>query len=316
MQSILRGGNRVLISRSTNVYTNLALERYLAENIKHQPNTRLLLLWRNAPCVVIGRYQNPYIESDIKYLAEKQIDLARRYSGGGTCYHDLGNLNLTILTTRADYNRKENLRWIVDSLNPAYNLTLHITKRDDIFLDTYKVTGSASRLERLYAYHHFTLLLNADLNQLRRSLKSPDQTNIISKATASVRSSVLNLSDRNPSIAYDHTLELLIKTFFRWTNESNTSNYDYIDPLLYIDKIQTHQNELQSHKFLYDATPPFIYKLAKDKQTIELTISNGLITDIKDEQTLLNKNEYLGKNFHLIYEDIQRIKQQNVSLPG
>jgi len=108
MQSILRGGNRVLISRSTNVYTNLALERYLAENIKHQPKTRLLLLWRNKPCVVIGRYQNPYVECDIKYLAEKQIDLARRYSGGGkysinliikiiflfyfigTCYHDLG----------------------------------------------------------------------------------------------------------------------------------------------------------------------------------------------------------------------------------
>jgi lipoate-protein ligase A len=86
MQSILRGGNRVLISRSTNVYTNLALERYLAENIKHQPKTRLLLLWRNKPCVVIGRYQNPYVECDIKYLAEKQIDFARRYSGGGKIF--------------------------------------------------------------------------------------------------------------------------------------------------------------------------------------------------------------------------------------
>lgn len=83
MQSILRGGNRVLISTSTNVYTNLALERYLAENIKHQRKTRLLLLWRNEPCVVIGRYQNPYAESNVKYLAEKQIHLARRYSGGG-----------------------------------------------------------------------------------------------------------------------------------------------------------------------------------------------------------------------------------------
>lgn len=83
MQSILRGGNRVLISRSTNVYTNLALERYLAENVKHQSNNRLLLLWRNKPCVVIGRYQNPFAECDMEYLTHKQIDLARRYSGGG-----------------------------------------------------------------------------------------------------------------------------------------------------------------------------------------------------------------------------------------
>ena len=83
MQSILRGGNRVLISQSTNIYTNLAFERYLAENIKHQRKTRLLLFWRNKPCVVIGRYQNPFIECDIKYLTENKIDLARRYSGGG-----------------------------------------------------------------------------------------------------------------------------------------------------------------------------------------------------------------------------------------
>ena len=83
MQSILRGGNRVLVSTSTNVYTNLALERYLAENVKHRPKTRLLLLWRNEPCVVIGRYQNPFSECDVKYLAGKGIALARRYSGGG-----------------------------------------------------------------------------------------------------------------------------------------------------------------------------------------------------------------------------------------
>ena len=83
MQSILRGGNRVVISRSTNVHTNLAFERYLAENIEHQAKTRLLLLWRNKPCIVIGRYQNPYVECDLKYLTDNQFDFARRYSGGG-----------------------------------------------------------------------------------------------------------------------------------------------------------------------------------------------------------------------------------------
>lgn len=80
---LVRGGNRVLISTSTNVYTNLAFERFLAENVQHQSKCRLLLLWRNEPCVVIGRYQNPYAESDVKYLTENRIDLARRFSGGG-----------------------------------------------------------------------------------------------------------------------------------------------------------------------------------------------------------------------------------------
>ena len=113
MQKILRNGNRVLISNSTNVYKNLALERFLAERIQHENEKRILLLWRNSPCVVIGRYQNPFVECDLNYLKEKKIDLARRYSGGGknflleiffsklilfvsvgTCYHDLGLLFL------------------------------------------------------------------------------------------------------------------------------------------------------------------------------------------------------------------------------
>ncbi|CAF5020457.1 unnamed protein product, partial [Rotaria socialis] len=137
--------------------------------------------------------------------------------------HDLGNLNVTIVTTREDYNRKKNLHWIVNTLNEAFNLTLHVTDRDDIFLDTFKVTGSASRLERLYAYHHFTLLINSCLNDLRRSLKSEDQIKITSKATPSVRSSVLNLADRNNSITYEKTIALLIEKFFQWNNEKNTT---------------------------------------------------------------------------------------------
>ncbi|CAF0897454.1 unnamed protein product [Adineta steineri] len=313
MQSILRGGNRVLISRSTDVYTNLALERYLAENIKHQPKTRLLLLWRNKPCVVMGRYQNPYVESDIKYLNDKQIDLARRYSGGGTCYHDFGNLNLTILTTRQDYNRKKNLQWVVNTLNKAFNLTLYITDRDDIFLDTYKVTGSASRLERLYAYHHFTLLLRADLNELRRSLKSTDHMHITSKATSSVRSSVLNLSDQNNSITYENTLELLIKTFFQWNNEENTSNYDYIDSLLYYEQTKNIENELKSKKFIFETTPPFVYTIENKKQTIEITVSNGIITDIKGNDLINEKKQFIGQLFHSVYDDIHKLKTNYLS---
>ncbi|CAF0829933.1 unnamed protein product [Rotaria sordida] len=313
MQSILRGGNRVLISRSTNVYTNLALERYLAENIKHQPKTRLLLLWRNKPCVVIGRYQNPFIECDIKYLGEKQIDLARRYSGGGTCYHDLGNLNITVLTTREDYNRKKNLQWITSTVNKAFNLTLYVTDRDDIFLDAYKVTGSASRLERLYAYHHFTLLINADLNELRRSLKSNDRRHITSKATSSVPSSVLNLSDRNNSITYEKTIELLIKKFFEWNNEKNTSNYDYIDPLLYYEQIKNFENELKSEKFLHQATPPFVYTIEYKKQKIEMFVTNGIITSIKGDDIIIEKQNLLGKLFHVVYDNIKKINTNSLS---
>lgn len=137
--------------------------------------------------------------------------------------------------------------------------------------------------------------------------------NITSKATTSVRSSVLNLSDRNNSITYEKTLELLIKSFFEWNNEKNHSNYDYIDPLLYYEQIKDYENELKSEKFLYQTTPPFIYTIENKKQSIEMTISNGLITDIKENQILIDKHDFLGKLFHDVYDNIQKIKTKYLS---
>lgn len=222
----------------------------------------------------------------------------------------IGNLNLTVLTTREDYNRKSNLQWLVNTINKAFNLTLHITDRDDVFLDSYKVTGSASRLQRLYAYHHFTLLLNADLNHLRRTLKSPDQMNITSKATASVRSSVLNLSQRNSSINYETVIELLSKSFFEWNNETNTSNYEFIDPLLHNGKIQEFEKELKSDGFLYQATPPFIYTIGNSPEKIELIVSNGIITDVKQNDIRLEKHPFLQQVFHEVYHQIGKTFSQ------
>ena len=189
---------------------------------------------------------------------------------------------------------------MVKTINKAFNLTLYVTDRDDVFLDSYKVTGSASRLQRLYAYHHFTLLLNADLNHLRRTLKSPDQMNITSKATASVRSSVLNLSERNSSINYDSIIELLIKSFLQWNKETNTSNYESIDPLFQNEKIPAFENELKSEEFLYRTTPPFIYTIDKSAQRTELTVSNGIITGVKENDIILEKHPFLKQVFHQI----------------
>lgn len=192
----------------------------------------------------------------------------------------------------------------MNTINKAFNLTLYVTDRDDVFLDSYKVTGSASRLQRLFAYHHFTLLLNADLNDLRRTLKSPDQMNITSKATASVRSSVLNLSERNASINYDSILELLIKSFFQWTNETNLSNYHSIDPLIEYEKISAFEQELKSEEFLYRTTPPFIYTMNKSGERTELTVSNGIITGVKQNNVIFEKHSFLKQVFHSVYHQI------------
>ncbi|CAF1523428.1 unnamed protein product, partial [Didymodactylos carnosus] len=272
MNYFLRGGSRIIISTSTNVYTNLALERFLAENIQHQPKSKLLILWRNSPSIVIGRYQNPYVESNLNYLFENNILLSRRYSGGGTTYHDEGNLNLTILTTRDNYNRRKNLEWLVSTINDSYvnKFSLHITKRDDIILEDsinkqqYKITGSASRLTRTYAYHHFTLLINTNLNHLRQSLKSNDRFSIKSNATESIRSSVTCLSNYESTIQYETLIDILAKSFWKQNQQTKWGSdylYDYIDPQLFQNQLKQFIDELKSDYFLYEVTPPFTYTI-------------------------------------------------------
>lgn len=103
----------IYVSKITDIFTNLALEDWLYNNLDFT-NKEVLMLWQNTPCVVIGRHQNPWIECNFTMLPYigGGTKLARRNSGGGTVYHDLGNLNLTFFSSRKAYSRKRNLELI------------------------------------------------------------------------------------------------------------------------------------------------------------------------------------------------------------
>lgn len=130
----------VFISQSSDIYSNLALEDWLYKNFDFT-NHHILMLWRNDPCVVVGRHQNPWIEANIPGMMEQGVTLARRNSGGGTVYHDQGNLNLTFFTPRERYNRKYNLELMTRALFREYGLTATISPREDLTVrDSYKVS--------------------------------------------------------------------------------------------------------------------------------------------------------------------------------
>lgn len=185
---------KVLVSTSFCPFENLALEDYFYEMgafANGSPET--LFVWRNDPCVVIGRHQNAWREVNMRLLQKRGARLCRRMSGGGAVYHDHGNVNLTFFSARDGYDRKRNLDVVTDALRKWFGVDVSHRERDDIVLDgLYKVSGTAAKLGLRAAYHHCTLLCDSDLASLSALLRTPFGA-IDTNATASVSSKTANI---------------------------------------------------------------------------------------------------------------------------
>ena len=79
----------------TNPYFNIAAEEFILKNSSED----VLMLWQSEPSVVVGKHQNTMAEVNMDFVRENNIPVIRRISGGGTVYHDLGNINLTQIST-------------------------------------------------------------------------------------------------------------------------------------------------------------------------------------------------------------------------
>ncbi|XP_026275491.1 lipoyltransferase 1, mitochondrial [Frankliniella occidentalis] len=203
----------VFISQSKDVFSNLALEDWMYRNMDFSKH-HILMLWQNSPTVVVGRHQNPWLEANPQVLSENGVEVARRNSGGGTVYHDSGNLNLTFFTARDVYNRRRNLDLVTRALFREFNLCSQVNAREDIVINGNKISGTASKLGSPNAYHHCTILVNVDKTVLHDALCKHDK-GITTNATASVPSPTVNLQDVNPNVTVEKLLSALGWEFLR-----------------------------------------------------------------------------------------------------
>lgn len=188
----------IVQSAGANPYANLAVEQRLLEH--SHPASRVLFLYHNAPCVVIGRNQNPWAEVNLAALASSSssgVRLVRRRSGGGAVYHDTGNANWSVLGPSADFNRDFHALMVSRALQ-RLGIASRVNERHDIVVDestesTFKVSGSAYRLTRHRFLHHGTCLLGADLSAVSGLLHSPAAAYVRARGVASVRSPVRNV---------------------------------------------------------------------------------------------------------------------------
>lgn len=179
---------RYLINNSTDPYFNLAFDEYCLENIHSEEP--YFFLWRNRPAVIIGLNQNAYGEVNLEYLNANGITLARRVTGGGAVYHDLQNMNYTII------GRNPSPQPMVDALRQL-GVPAELTGRNDIFVEGRKVSGYARRVAGNQAIIHGTLMYDVDLDTLQHVLDTPASKMKV-KGISSVRSHVANLKEYLP----------------------------------------------------------------------------------------------------------------------
>src|SRR6056297_3015303 len=174
-----------------NPWYNLALEEYLLDNLEE--NEVILYLWQNDNTGVIGRNQNAWKECRSELLAEEGGKLARRLSGGGAVYHDLGNLNFTFIMDKDNYNLKKQLKVILEAVRDQ-GIEAEFSGRNDLVVKSKKFSGNAFYVGSEAAYHHGTILVDTDFQKLVKYLQV-SREKIESKGVDSVRSRVINLKE-------------------------------------------------------------------------------------------------------------------------
>ena len=268
----------VICSASTDPYYNLALEEYLLGKVCE--DEVILYLWQNDHTVVIGRNQNPWAECRTALLLQEQGHLARRLSGGGAVYHDLGNLNFTFLCREHHYNVQKQLS-VIQRAAAFAGIDASFSGRNDLLADGRKFSGNAFYHSKGHCYHHGTLLICTDVERMQRYL-SPPKAKLESKGVSSVRSRVVNLQSLSPTLTCERMKQFMSQAFGEIYGEE-------VRPLTLQAEALTTILELRcnydNENWLYGRPFPFTCsiegRLSFGSVQLHLQVKNGIIEDLQ-----------------------------------
>lgn len=322
------------ISTSRDPYLNLSIEHHLLQ--KSSPESTILFLYTNRPCVVIGRNQNPWVEVNLPLLRASNgrdgqapsglghIDIVRRRSGGGTVFHDEGNVNWSVICPPAAFTRDKHAEMVVRALRGLGVDRTRINERHDIVLDQeatpsqnevdpedthvtgytsqsvsaprpLKVSGSAYKLTRARSLHHATCLLSSpNLGVIPQYLHSPARPYIKARGVESVSSPVANIGITQTDFC------TAVRQQFQHSYGGDLDAIEVGEELFEEPAIQKGYQELRSVDWIYGQTPQFELSVG----SISLKVRHGAVEAIEGEngEDRMTPFEVL-KGAHL-YKDI------------
>ncbi len=187
-----------LETNSTDPYYNLAFEEFVFSRMDR--SEQYFMLWQNSNTIVVGRFQNTAEEINAKFVQEHGIRVARRLSGGGAVYHDMGNLNFTFIVDQdgyPDFNFKVFVEPVIQTLKEL-GVCAEFNGRNDLTINGQKFSGNSQYVKKGRILHHGCIMLDSNLADVAQALQVRE-AKFSSKSIKSVRSRVTTINRHTTS---------------------------------------------------------------------------------------------------------------------
>ena len=273
---------KIFISKSTNPWFNLAYEEQLVNEVAK--DEVYLYLWQNQHTVVIGKHQNPWREILVSDLEKDLGKVARRLSGGGAVYHDLGNLNFTFVMNKKNEDLHKQLKVIVEGVKKL-GIDAEFSGRNDILAEGRKFSGNAFYYGKENYYHHGTILVDVDMSKLGKYL-NVSMKKLNAKGVESVKSRVINLKELNPNMTIQSTMDAVAEAFEEIYGIADSVNH--ISEENASDKAKERYHHYASWDWRFGKTPAFDVTFEEKFTWGELVLSFKLKGAIIEESGIFS----------------------------
>jgi len=299
---------RCLFSQCNNPHFNLAMEEFFLKNSAEE----FFFLYINEPCIVVGKHQNLLSEINLQYTLKNNLKLARRISGGGTVYQDFNNLNFSFIHNCENLEQVNFTKFTYPILEILREMGLDVvfSGRNDLLIDSKKISGNAMHIFKTRVLSHGTLLVNADLKKLSAALKN-NPHNYIDKSIKSVRSKVTNISNY---LNNSKSMMEFSQTVFE--NMVGKSADSIIKPL--IDQEAEAINQISKSKFetwewIYGYSPKYQFRnniqISTTLVEFKLQVEKGIIKHVTTNDELLVDSVYLHA-----FEVLENVKHDYLTI--
>jgi len=285
---------------------NLATEEYLLRNSDEE----YFILYIDSPSVIIGKHQAAHRETNTEFVTKNCIPVIRRISGGGTVYHDQGNLNFSFIlnsTAGNQVNFRKYMLPVLEFLSSA-GIEAEFEGKSDLRANGKKISGNAEHIFRERVLHHGTLLFNSDLEKLKAALRN-DTSRYVTRAVASKPAPVMNIAELLTSSSGIHSFRALMLDFFlkKKGNIMSELKDEELDQIKIIAK-----NSYCSWEWNYAYGPEYSLEnrleVNGELLKLKLSVKDGLITDcqVKGSRGVLKAGKKLQGCRHMP-EDVREV---------